>query len=210
MKKEFVKVEVKDLYQLLLCNCRYGYTRNNHLMPDSSFTQAERYLQAMVKVDKELASHTAKQLCSECINELESRYYYGNDDEFGNRASYLKFIDALLKFLRKNDVLFNESQIYNIDKYYRNLSEDSRKKYIIYDNATQEELTDVLTRDEYLQFLVDNYTKEDQSKVLLSYRVRDEGPARIYSILRGLEEVVREFKVVNLDLIVQEGAINEQ
>ena len=209
MKKEFVKVEVKDLYQLLLCNCRYGYTRNNHLMPDSSFTQAERYLQAMVKVDKELASHTAKQLCEECINELESRYYYGNDDEYGNRALYLRFIESLLKFLRKNDVLFNESQIYNIDKYYRNLSEDLRKKYIIYDNQTQEELTDVLTKQEYLDFLVTSYGKETQDKFVLSYRVRDEWPARIYSLLKGLDEVVREFRVVNLDLIQQGGVTNE-
>ena len=205
MKEVMVKIKTHDLYQLLVASCRYGYTRNNHLEPESSFIHVKYYLPLMLKEDREITLTTAKQLCEECINELESRFYNGNDDVFNNRTTYIAFIQWLLKFLCKNDKTFNESQIYNIENYYRNLSEDTRKKFIVYDNMTQEELTGVLTKDEYFQFLLDRYVESNTSeRYVLNYRVRDEGSSKIYTLLLGLNQQVKEYRVVNLDYLVEE------
>ena len=39
-EKEYVKIDVHKLYQLLITELRYGYTRNNHLMPSSAYNDA--------------------------------------------------------------------------------------------------------------------------------------------------------------------------
>lgn len=69
-KEESILVNVHDLYQLLLGNCRYGYTRNNHLMPWGSFEHCKKYLPMMKEVDPTCAAHTATQLAEEAISEL--------------------------------------------------------------------------------------------------------------------------------------------
>ena len=201
MRKINVGVELNDLYRLLIADCRYGYTRNNHLMPYSAFEVCKKYLPLMLVKDSEYALRTATQLCEECINELETYFYMGNDDENGNRASYIAFIKWLLKFLITNYADFDERSIYNIDKFYRNLSEDKRKKYIVYDGETHEELTGVLDKEEYFQFLYSQAQLGEPDNAILSYRLREEGPVKVYSVLRGLDTVLKEFRVVNLDYV---------
>ena len=74
-KKNLVGVNVHDLYQLLIEGNRYGYTRNNHLMPSGAFHHCRTYLPDMRKVDPEFALHTAKQLAEEAIDELRKDAY---------------------------------------------------------------------------------------------------------------------------------------
>lgn len=65
-----VKVKLKDLYQMLIEGNRYGFTRNNHLMPDGSFEHCKTYLPKMEEVDATWAVHTARQLADEAISRL--------------------------------------------------------------------------------------------------------------------------------------------
>lgn len=69
-KKEVVSVGCKDLYQMLIESCRYGYTRNNHLMPDGAFEHCRTYLPRLKRVWGEHADHVAKQLAEEAIGQL--------------------------------------------------------------------------------------------------------------------------------------------
>ena len=69
-KKDKVPVEIGDLYQFMICECRYGYTRNNHLMPWGAFRHVYEYLPKMEKADLERAASTACQLAEEAISEL--------------------------------------------------------------------------------------------------------------------------------------------
>ena len=50
-----VEIKSKDLYQFLLTDCRYGYTRNNHRMPDGAYRQAHEYVPELLKADKGMA-----------------------------------------------------------------------------------------------------------------------------------------------------------
>lgn len=65
-----VAVDSKTLYQLLVESCRYGYTRNNHLMPHGAFQTCREYLPLMKEVDPECAVRTAVQLADEAIEEV--------------------------------------------------------------------------------------------------------------------------------------------
>lgn len=71
MKKKEVKVSLKDLYQMMICETRYGYTRNNGLMPSGAFDHCRTYLPLMAEADAEYAAHTAKQLAEEAISEVD-------------------------------------------------------------------------------------------------------------------------------------------
>ena len=74
-KKDHVPVEIGDLYQFMICECRYGYTRNNHLMPWGAFHHVYEYLPEMEKANLERAAGTACQLAEEAIDELR-RYFF--------------------------------------------------------------------------------------------------------------------------------------
>lgn len=69
-KRKTVAVECHDLYQLMIAECRYGYTRNNHLMPWGAFNHCYFYLPKLAKADPDCAKHTAKQLAEEAIEQL--------------------------------------------------------------------------------------------------------------------------------------------
>ena len=88
-------IELKDVYQLLISECRYGYTRNNHLMPDGAYDKVKKYIPEMYKIDEEYALYTLQQICEECISEnLLTNFYDGYDDELGNRQRCIDFINA--------------------------------------------------------------------------------------------------------------------
>lgn len=65
-----ISVGQKDLYQFLIAECRYGYTRNNHLMPDGAFRHVKEYLPLMKETDRFFAAGVAEQLADECISAL--------------------------------------------------------------------------------------------------------------------------------------------
>lgn len=133
MKKEkdnYIKVPVKNMYQLLLSECRYGYMRNNHLMPSCAYDDVKNFLPIMLSQDIDYALVTAKQLCEECISsQLNLNFYDGLDDEFGNRKEAIEFIEYLLDFIAGVDRSFKP---YNYDSYQDNLDRVNSMKYSLY------------------------------------------------------------------------------
>lgn len=123
-----MKIEIKDLYQLLIAECRYGYTRNNHLMPDGAYEHAKKYLPLMLKEDKEYALNTAKQLCEECIGDQLVQFSDGIDDENGSRQGAFEFIEWLIKFVG------DDWKPWNYDNYLRNKALDDEPLYNIYED----------------------------------------------------------------------------
>ena len=62
-------LDLKDVYQLLIGECRYGYRRNNHLMPSCAYDKVKDIVPRMYKVDEDYAVYTLKQICEECISD---------------------------------------------------------------------------------------------------------------------------------------------
>ena len=96
MKKDTMKVPLKDIYQLLTAECRYGYTRNNHLMPSGAYDRVKEYLPKMYEIDGDFALSTARQLCEEAISdELLAHFRDGVDDQHGNMIETVQFVEWL-------------------------------------------------------------------------------------------------------------------
>lgn len=127
-----MEVKPKDLYQFLIAECRYGYTRNNHLMPGGAYEHAKTYLKELLNVDARLAVLTAKQLCEECIEFELEHFADGIDDAHGNRKAALEFIENMKAFVNAQ---FEEAgwKPYNYDKYENNVAFDSMPRYEIYE-----------------------------------------------------------------------------
>ena len=117
-----IEISTTELYRFLISDLRYGYTRNNHLMPSCAYGESKRLLQNMYSIDKETALITAKQLCEECINDqLDRNFHSGLDDDFGNRKDAINFINYLLDFIHRDDETYKpyNYRLYeiNIDRY---------------------------------------------------------------------------------------------
>lgn len=124
-----LKVSTIQLYQLLISDLRYAYSRNNHLMPSCAFDEAKNLLTNMSDVDIETAIMTAKQLCEECISDqLATNFYYGLDDENQNRKESICFINWLLDFIHKEE---KEYKPYNYGLYEVNLINETNLKFDI-------------------------------------------------------------------------------
>lgn len=101
MKDKIIGLTPAELRRLLIADCRYGYTRNNHLMPSAAYDEILRLLEEMREVDSEAAIRTAEQLAEECISDqLAANFYDGLDDEFGNRKEAIDFIEKMIGFAR--------------------------------------------------------------------------------------------------------------
>lgn len=174
MVEKAVKVNLKDLYQFLISECRYGYTRNNHLMPDDAYDHIKEYLPKIAKKDKDYAIYVAKQLCEECISDqLVARFYDGEDDEFGNRKKAIDFINWCLDYINADiDYVEREKcwQPYNFNLFKENCDKDFEPRYKIYEiiNDKKIRLTEyIFSEDKYLNFIFDylniigcSYTKQ--------------------------------------------------
>jgi hypothetical protein len=57
-----MELNLKDVYQLLIGDLRYGYRRNNHLMPGCAYDRVKELIPQMYKVDKDYAVYTLKQI----------------------------------------------------------------------------------------------------------------------------------------------------
>lgn len=126
-----VEIKPKDLYQFLLTECRYGYTRNNHLMPDGAYRHVEEYLPELLKADKEMAINTAKQLVEECISMELCKFADGIDDDHGTRRSAINFIKKMLEFLARNGQ--SDWRPYNYNILVKNVQLDDEPRYDIYE-----------------------------------------------------------------------------
>lgn len=129
-EKEYVKIDVHKLYQLLITELRYGYTRNNHLMPSSAYNDAADLLDRMLEANEGVAVRTAKQLCEECIgDELAMRFSEGLEDDFGNRKAAIDFIEYLLDFIRKREPGYKP---YNMYMYDDNMKRSEDMRYSVF------------------------------------------------------------------------------
>lgn len=132
MSEKKVKISTVDLYRLLIGECRYGYTRNNHLMPSAAYSEVKKFLQLMLEADPDTALHTAQQLCDECISDQIARHFpEGLDDEFGNRKEAIEFVNYLLDFVHVNGC--ESYKPYNYNLFEDNLKKEADLKYTIFE-----------------------------------------------------------------------------
>ncbi len=125
-------LSLKNVYQLLISEMRYGYGRNNHLMPSCGYDKVQAIIPQMYEVDKEYAVYTMKQLCEECIsNQLVMNFYDGEDDEHGNRKEAIEFVTWALNWV--HDKGEPDWKPYNYDRFEENLRRDDEPRYLIYE-----------------------------------------------------------------------------
>lgn len=126
-----IKITPIQLYRLLVGECRYAYTRNNHLQPSCAYDEVKEFLPKMYKADPMVALDTASQLCAECISdELSAHFYEGLDDEFGNRENAIDFIEYLIDFI--NAYRSIEYKPYNYGLFEELKNKSDSLKYNIY------------------------------------------------------------------------------
>lgn len=166
MEKE-VGVTPKVLYQLLICACRYGYMRNNHLMPDGAFLKCKELLPKQFQVDQKMALHTARQLCEECISdELLAHFYSGDEDSSGNRQKAINFVYWLMTWIREHgDDAFKP---FCYDRFLENVAIDDKPQYTVkelfgfnfetkkWSSSKTLNKGKPLSKNEYLNFIIED------------------------------------------------------
>jgi hypothetical protein len=105
-----VKLDDKDLYQLLIAEFRYAVKRDNHLAPGTCIQHIKDYLPDM---NKQWRSHTAKQLSEEIIDErlLASRYTKP-DFTFKTSTIYSAICDERIKDQLEEDYVWEELLVF--------------------------------------------------------------------------------------------------
>ena len=121
-KKNFVSIGVKDAYQMLISELRYGYTRNNHLMPWGAYDHVKVYLPVMEAVDQDWALKTAQQAAEECISD-ELSIRLRDEDQHGNRKMAVEFVGYLVDWICKREN-GHRYMPYNYDHFVSMIGED--------------------------------------------------------------------------------------
>lgn len=148
-----IKVNTKDLYQLLIGNLRYAYTRNNHLMPSSAFDQTLRILKDMMQSYPKGATMTAKQICEECISlQITNNFSNGVDDEYHNLKASRKFVNDLLDLIHETSDDNALWYPYNYDLFLKNLELDDSPRYRFY-NSKNKIIADKVSENDWLNTL---------------------------------------------------------
>lgn len=115
-----IKLDEKDLYQLLIAEMRYAIKRDNHLAPSGCAQHIMCYLPEM---SKSWRSHTAEQLTSEIIQEM---VFGGTKGPLEQEAEWEKLLVFLTNYIEKlpfcvdryMDVLFRKPMhVADIDYY---------------------------------------------------------------------------------------------
>ncbi len=115
-----VKLDEKDLYQLLIAEMRYAIKRDNHLAPSGCVQHIMDYLPEM---RKDWRSHTAEQLTSEIIQECVCGNSKGPLEQEAEWEKLLVFLTDYIEKLpfgvdRYMDVLFRKPlHVADIDYY---------------------------------------------------------------------------------------------
>ncbi len=118
-----VKLDDKDLFQLLIAEFRYAVKRDNHLAPNTCAQHIKDYLPEM---SKQWRAHLARQLTEEIIDErLWASRYLEQDFKFEGYA-YNFSVEASRKQLN-NDYLWESLLVFltnylkalphNVDRY---------------------------------------------------------------------------------------------
>ena len=160
-----MNVSLKNVYQLLISEMRYGYRRNNHLMPSCGYDKVKTLVPQMYEVDKEYAIYTMKQLCEECISDqLSANFYDGEDDEYGNRAEAIEFVKWSLQWINQHENNSNNWLPYNHDLFEANLAKDNEPRYLVYelrDKSKRKKLitAEPVSQNEYMNVVFDGITE---------------------------------------------------
>ena len=111
-----VKLDDKDLYQLLMTEFRYAVKRDNHLAPGTCAQHVKDYLPYL---GKQWRAHTAKQLSEEIIDERlwASRYF---DPYFKFEHNINSFLDAENKKQLSEDYIWEDLLVF-LANYLENL-----------------------------------------------------------------------------------------
>ena len=166
---KMMNVSLKNVYQLLISEMRYGYRRNNHLMPSCGYDKVKTLVPQMYEIDKEYAIYTMKQLCEECISDqLSANFYNGEDDEYGNRAEAIEFVKWSLQWINQRETELGHKSgdwlPYNHDLFVANLAKDNEPRYLVYElrgKSKRKKLitTEPVSQNEYIN-VVFNGIKE--------------------------------------------------
>ena len=155
---------LKDIYQLLISDCRYGYGRNNHLMPGAAWDRVKELIARMYEVDSEYALHTLKQICEECItDELGMHFYDGYDDECGNRRGAIKFVNWCMDWIHSHGD--SNYRPYCWDRFEANLAKDDEPRYNVYELIGDEKklLTEMpVSYNEFYKYIFNEETLDDK------------------------------------------------
>ena len=160
-----MNVSLKNVYQLLISEMRYGYRRNNHLMPSCGYDNVKNLVPQMYEVDKEYAVYTMKQLCEECISDqLGANFYDGEDDEFGNGAEAIEFIKWSMQWINQHEIKQGHKSDnwlpHNHDLFVANLAKDNEPRYLVYELCGKSKRKKLITaepvsQNEYLNVVFD-------------------------------------------------------
>ena len=162
---KMMNVSLKNVYQLLISEMRYGYRRNNHLMPSCGYDKVKTLVPQMCEVDKEYAIYTMKQLCEECISDqLSANFYDGEDDEYGNRAEAIEFVKWSMQWINQHENNSNNWLPYNHDLFVANLAKDDEPRYLVYElrgKSKRKKLitVDPVSQNEYMNVVFDGITE---------------------------------------------------
>ena len=202
MENKTIAVDIKDFYQLLIAECRYGYTRNNHLMPGGAYDKVKKYFTKMIDIDEDWAINTIKQLCDECISQqLVANFYDGEDDEYGNRKEAIDFIATCLEYVHIKETYWFP---YNMNQYLENLKKDDEPRYNIYllEGKKRTLLTnEPISNNKYFNFIFDQINAEVGIYRKETIRPMDrEDPKSRYDdyIYHILEPVEKDFYVEHI------------
>ena len=191
-----MNVSLKNVYQLLISEMRYGYRRNNHLMPSCGYDRVKTLVPQMYEVDKEYAIYTMKQLCEECISDqLVANFYDGEDDEFGNRAEAIKFINWSIQWINQHENNSNNWLPYNNDLFVANLAKDDEPRYLVYElrgKSKRKKLitVDPVSQNEYLNVVFDGITEANYRREIhkITENYGDNRRSYTYHILSPVEK----------------------
>lgn len=120
-----VKLDEKDLYQILIAEFRYAVKRDNHLAPDTCVQHIKDYLPEM---DKQWRAHTAKQLSEEIIDErLWASKWTDPEFKFEKNVSFLSNMMCEAKQQLEEDYVWEDLLVFlinylehlphNVDRY---------------------------------------------------------------------------------------------
>ena len=214
MKTKKVYLDGHDVYQLMLAECRYGYTRNNHLMPGGAYDHVKKYLPKLLKADLECGLHTAAQLCDECISQqLNGNFFDGLDDEHSNRKEAIEFIDWLLDFIhdKGRDTNYSNFMPYNYDAFLANKEREAAHRYRVFELNSFEEGADVVR-----ELTKEPVSKKEADRILfieelgvtsgvmnhIDIKSKDYPVRVVGEIVRIIEPETHKGKIYSIELVV--------
>ena len=195
-----MNVSLKNVYQLLISEMRYGYRRNNHLMPSCGYDKVKTLIPQMYEVDKEYAIYTMKQLCEECISDqLSANFYDGEEDEYGNRAEAIEFVKWSMQWINQREAELGHKSgdwlPYNHDLFEANLAKDNEPRYLVYELRGKSKRKKLITtkpvsQNEYLNVVLDGITEAHYSREThkMTENYNDNRRSYTYHILSPVEK----------------------